>query len=309
MLNKKSTQAPDVILPDALIEARAALAEGSDGPLILPDEAQRDFVVDPDAHLVLPDRKEEQNPALAALPLVLPHHEENESVLMHTAFEERKTSKYFRLSLCIALYAGLVMLWIPGFEWNQTLAKVERDITVVKRKVLKPPPERPLAKVQTKQRKARKMPVPDMTPEAPEPVIAADDPEIEPDFIETDDWEIGIPDAPPAAKEEIARVGQHGVEPPIIIKRVMPAYPEKAVKVKLEGYVILEAVMRRDGKITDIKVLRQLGMGKFGFEDAAADALRQWQFLPGKVNDQPADVRMVLKVDFLINSGALAGGR
>ena len=96
-----------------------------------------------------------------------------------------------------------------------------------------------------------------------------------------------------------------GVEPPIIIKRVMPLYPPKAVKIKITGYVILEAVLRRDGSVSDIKILRGLAQGKFGFEEAAADAVRQWEFLPGKVNGQNADVMMNLKIDFMISNDGL----
>jgi protein TonB len=91
-----------------------------------------------------------------------------------------------------------------------------------------------------------------------------------------------------------------GVEPPVFTKKVTPDYPDKAVKIRLQGYVILEAILRKDGSVDDIKILRGLGKGKFGFEEAAAQALKAWQFLPGKVNGKPADVRMTLKIDFVL---------
>ena len=143
----------------------------------------------------------------------------------------------------------------------------------------------------------------DLTPDEPEPVIAFED-EPEPDLLDTD-WEIGIPDAPPPPprKDRIARVGQIGVEPPIFTKRVSPEYPFMALKVKVTGFVILEAVLRKNGDITDVKVLRGLGNGKFGFEERAVEALKQWEFLPGRVNNRPADVRMTLKIDFRISIG------
>ena len=73
-------------------------------------------------------------------------------------------------------------------------------------------------------------------------------PHPEPEVLPTDDWEIGIPDGPPEPQgDTIARVGEVGVEPPVFTKRVSPNYPEKAVKIRLQGYVILEAILRKDG--------------------------------------------------------------
>jgi len=102
------------------------------------------------------------------------------------------------------------------------------------------------------------------------------------------------------SKDVIARVGQSGVTPPVFIHKTKPVYPERAAKIKLQGYVIAEAVLRKDGTVEDIQILRGLGKGKFGFEDATIDALRSWTFKPGEVNGIPADVRMTLKIDFVL---------
>lgn len=223
------------------------------------------------------------------------------SAIMDMAFEEAGSDKNMRLSFCIALYIGLIILWMPGFSFGDVVFNANKeDKTPQKRKVLKPPPEKPLERVQTKDRKAKKMPVPDLTPDEPEPVVEPDPPP-EPEILPTDDWEIGIPDGPPEPQgDTIARVGQVGVEPPIFTRKVTPSYPERAVKIRLQGYVILEAILRKDGSVDDVKVLRGLGKGKFGFEEEAAKALQQWEFLPGKVNGKPADVRMTLKIDFVL---------
>lgn len=223
------------------------------------------------------------------------------SALMEMAFNDANTGRFMRLSVCIALYLVLGIIWMPGFSFNATVPHVNQEEAVPqKRKVLKPPPEKPLERVQTKEKKAKKMPMPDMTPDEPEPIVEPDPPP-EPEILPTDDWEIGIPDGPPAPQgDTIARVGEVGVEPPVFTRKVPPKYPERAVKIKLQGYVILEAILRRDGTVDDIKVLRGLGKGKFGFEEEAKKALNRWEFLPGKVNGRPADVRMTLKIDFVL---------
>jgi len=223
------------------------------------------------------------------------------SAMMDIAFADAVGGKYMKISLCIALYLVLGLIWMPGFSFGEKVWDVNRpDNKPVKRKVLKPPPEKPIEQVKTKDKKAKKTPMPDLTPDEPEPVVEPDPPP-EPEILPTEEWEIGIPDGPPEPQgDTVARVGQVGVEPPVFTKKVQPKYPERAVKIRLQGYVILEAILRKDGSVDDIKVLRGLGKGKFGFEEEATEALKNWQFLPGKVNNIPADVRMTLKIDFVL---------
>jgi len=223
------------------------------------------------------------------------------SAVMAMAFEDAGSGKYMKISMCIALYFVLAIIWMPGFSFGDRVYDVNKqENQPQKRKVLKPPPEKPVERVERKDTKKKKAPMPDLTPDEPEPVVEPDPPP-EPEVLPTDDWEIGIPDGPPEPQgDTIARVGEVGVEPPVFTKKVQPKYPERAIKIRLQGYVILEAILRKDGSVDDIKVLRGLGKGKFGFEEEAAAALRQWEFLPGKVNGKPADVRMTLKIDFVL---------
>lgn len=102
-------------------------------------------------------------------------------------------------------------------------------------------------------------------------------------------------------QDSVARVGQAGVTPPKFIKRVAPEYPMAAIKDHLEGYVILEVILRKDGSVDDIEVLRGLAKGAYGFEESAIQAVKQWQFTPGQVDGEPADVRMTLKIDFVLD--------
>ncbi|MDJ0838551.1 MAG: TonB family protein [Acidobacteriota bacterium] len=293
------SQAP--ILPDRPKDDTWEAAK--DKPLILPEHSGEDeWQAARGKEPVLPERDNEDEWVEARGKLVvLPAHALDEEDLIHMAFDTEQNS-YFKLAWCMALYMVLALIWMPGWKADHNVVKMEREIMPQKRKVLRPPPDMPLEQVKRLKRKTRKVPMPDLTPDEPEPIVEAEAPP-EPDFLPTDDWEIGIPDAPPPPPEErIARVGMVGVEPPIIIKRVMPVYPPKAVKVKITGYVILEAVLRKNGSVDNIKILRGLAQGKFGFEEAAAAAVRQWQFLPGKVNDRPADVIMNLKIDFIISN-------
>ncbi len=85
---------------------------------------------------------------------------------------------------------------------------------------------------------------------------------------------------------------------PIFTRKIAPAYPESAKASKVATYVILEAVLKADGVIEQIKKLRPKGDDEHGFAEAAITALKQWQYEPATVNGKPVDVRMTLKINF-----------
>lgn len=99
----------------------------------------------------------------------------------------------------------------------------------------------------------------------------------------------------------IARVGEPGIDPPVFTHKVPPQYPHDAINHNIEGYVILEAVLERNGTVGDMKVLRGLKQGKYGFEHEAMEAVSQWQFLPAQRDGVTLDVRMTLKIDFVLD--------
>ena len=86
---------------------------------------------------------------------------------------------------------------------------------------------------------------------------------------------------------------------PVLIEstKLTPLYPELARKAKLTGRVILEAVVLKDGSVSDIKVLRTPRPG-MGFEKAAMDAVKQWRFRPALQNGVAVDVYFTVVVEF-----------
>jgi len=81
-------------------------------------------------------------------------------------------------------------------------------------------------------------------------------------------------------------------QPPVVILRVPPHYPEVARRRSIQGRVVLEAIVDREGRIESaITVLQSVAI----LDTAAIDALRQWRFTPGRdANGQT--VRVMLKV-------------
>src|SRR5262245_9694084 len=92
----------------------------------------------------------------------------------------------------------------------------------------------------------------------------------------------------------IFRVGG-GVSAPTILSRVEPQYSEEARKARYQGTVVLEAIVRRDGTVDILRVVRSLG---FGLDENAIRALKQWRFRPGMMNGQPVDISLNIEVNF-----------
>jgi TonB family protein len=65
----------------------------------------------------------------------------------------------------------------------------------------------------------------------------------------------------------------------------------------VQGYVIVEAVIDRQGNVTEARVLKSL---PFGLDIAALNAIKQWKFKPGTLNGQPVPVYYNLTVNFRI---------
>jgi TonB family protein len=92
----------------------------------------------------------------------------------------------------------------------------------------------------------------------------------------------------------VFRVGG-GVSPPTVLSRVEPQYSEDARKARYQGTVVLEAIVRRDGTVDILRVVRSLG---FGLDENAIQALKQWRFRPGTRNGVPVDVSLNIEVNF-----------
>ena len=86
------------------------------------------------------------------------------------------------------------------------------------------------------------------------------------------------------------------VKAPVVIKRVEPVYPEEARKQRISGIVIIEARISEAGVVEDVQVLKPL---PFGLDQAAADAVKQWEFRPATLDGKPVSVIFNLTVNFI----------
>jgi TonB family protein len=86
-----------------------------------------------------------------------------------------------------------------------------------------------------------------------------------------------------------------GVTPPTLLHKTEPEYTEEAKAAKFQGTVVPYIEVGPDGTATNIKVQHSLGMG---LDEKAIEAVRKWQFLPGKKDGKPVTVAATIEVNF-----------
>jgi TonB family protein len=105
------------------------------------------------------------------------------------------------------------------------------------------------------------------------------------------------PPPPPAAPLPAGTVRVGGnVKAPVQISKVAPVYPLIAQSARVQGIVILEALIGVDGRVNDARVLRSVPL----LDQAALDAVKQWQYAPTLLNGVPVPVAMTVTVSFTL---------
>lgn len=93
-------------------------------------------------------------------------------------------------------------------------------------------------------------------------------------------------------KEPIIVAGD--VKPPVPISQPNPDYPEAARRARIEGKVILQAIINEQGAVEGVKVLRSNPL----LDDAAMAAVRRWRYKPATLDGQPVKVYFTVVVTF-----------
>jgi TonB family protein len=102
--------------------------------------------------------------------------------------------------------------------------------------------------------------------------------------------------APQGAEGPVYTVGD-GVSAPVVVKQVKPQYTAEARRAKVEGTVILEAIVETDGTVGDVTVTKGL---EPGLDEQAVKAARLWRFEPGKKDGKAVRVRITLEMTFTL---------
>jgi protein TonB len=103
-----------------------------------------------------------------------------------------------------------------------------------------------------------------------------------------------LPTAPSVRPPRISHVMEGN-----LIRRVQPEYPALAKQARIQGTVVLRAVINREGTIQDLQVVS----GHPLLVQAAINAVRQWRYRPFYLNDQPVEVETQVTVNFTLSGG------
>ena len=90
--------------------------------------------------------------------------------------------------------------------------------------------------------------------------------------------------------------GDGGVRPPRKIKDVKPMFPQRALSERARGTVIIEATIGEDGRVRQAVVVHSIAT----LDQAALDAVRQWEYAPSVINGVAVAVIMLVVVNFTI---------
>jgi periplasmic protein TonB len=85
------------------------------------------------------------------------------------------------------------------------------------------------------------------------------------------------------------------VRQPKLVNKVEPPYPEVARRARIEGVVILEAVITKTGTVEEVKVIRALHPV---LDQAALNAVKKWKYEPAVLNGRPVKVYFTVTVTF-----------
>lgn len=88
------------------------------------------------------------------------------------------------------------------------------------------------------------------------------------------------------------------VRPPELIDKITPDYPEIARKARMEGRVILQAIINVEGQVEEVTILRSPNEL---FNDSAVEAVRKWKYKPALQNGQPVAVFFTVIVEFKLH--------
>jgi TonB family protein len=92
----------------------------------------------------------------------------------------------------------------------------------------------------------------------------------------------------------------NGVSYPILLRQEQPRYPEAAMRAKIEGVVELQAIVRADGTVGDIRVLKSLDQ-TYGLDVEAIATAKKWLFKPGIKDGKPVATIVTLILEFRLD--------
>ncbi len=103
---------------------------------------------------------------------------------------------------------------------------------------------------------------------------------------------------PKVATPQKVRVSQ-GVSEGLLLHKVTPNYPPLAKQARIQGSVVLQATIGKDGSIQNLRILSGHPM----LTQSALDAVKQWKYKPYLLNGEAVEVETTVQVNFTLSGG------
>ena len=218
--------------------------------------------------------------------------------------ELQQSAKRYMVRALMGAAAAWVLVYLLSFGTNYLLAHRPHETSVIVvpyRELAAPPPltdKAPPPKVELAQAAApptaaAPVPVPDA--EAPPEQTIATQEQIAQATGSVGDTKGDIVVAPPS-DDELPQFGQYVYveELPEAITKVPPTYPDLAREANVDGTVMVQALVGKDGRVKDTRVVKSIPM----LDASALAAVKQWVFKPALSNNKPVAVWVAVPVRF-----------
>jgi protein TonB len=209
--------------------------------------------------------------------------DEAEHIVGSDPIERRRVGR--ALAMAVVLHVTVLVARMPDLGPDPVRVDAPRQ-QEMKVQFLKPPPPPPKTPPKPPEPERKKIPRPDPTPDEPEPIKPPPPPPPTPEVP------VLTPQAVPGPPQEMGPVRVSPGQGPGLIKKVEPQYPPMARTARIEGTVVVDAIIRKDGSVSDVTIVKSSNVL---FNQPSIDAVRQWRFTPS-----PQDVILTVTVKFTL---------
>jgi TonB family protein len=192
----------------------------------------------------------------------------------------------------IVVHAAVFAIIFPSFDMEVRESQSPRP-RVYKVQQVRFQPPKPEQRPAVPERRARRIPIPDPTPDDPEPFFD-DSVELPDPELPVADVPVSIPTGPPATGVAAMQIAGEVVAPERL-EAPRPNYTEEARAARIQGVVILQTIINIAGKVTEIKVLKGLPSG---LTEEAIKAVESWSFRPATLHGEAVPVYYIVTVSF-----------
>ena len=215
--------------------------------------------------------------------------------------------RYMMLALFMAITIQLMAIGTYNLaEWLRPedpiiIIKIKRPIDIpqppsIKRESL---PQSPISALPTKAENALPIPIPDAIADSEKTIESQDKLSWQTDPILTKGNEKIEIDETGTELDPLPNAVQLFEKEPMVVETAVPEYPEIAQRVGMEGNVIFQVLLDKEGKVKKVLPLKT---SEEIFTDAALDAAKKWVFTPALMNGKPVQVWVAIPFRFRLIS-------